>query len=110
MTQKRWETVTTARQVYCSSSTDYFVAVLLHKGMGRAQRRYHINARSFEGKKGGLIDAPKYLQKEIHCQLLESFLAGKLIIAEGTKDGGLRTSNLRYHISEYLEQLLIRGL
>lgn len=105
--KRKWDTITTAREVYCSSSTDYFVAVLLHAGLGRAQRSYHINSRSFMGKHGNsLNNTPQYIQREIHRQLRESLTAGKLIIAEGTGDGRKRTTNLRYHDPEYLAQLL----
>lgn len=110
--KRKWDRVTTADELYCSSSYDYFLDVWLWVNANsdgpRTRRRYHLNSHSFIGHHGTPLynSAPQYVQQWVREQLHEKFTAGKLTIVEGTRDGGHRTTNHRYHDPEHLVQYL----
>lgn len=106
--KRKWAKVTTADELYCSSSFDYFLDVWLWVNAdsdGPRQRRYyHLNSHSFVGSSGTPLykSTPKYVKEMIREQLHAKFTAGSLTIVEGTRDGGHRTTNHRYHDPEQL--------
>lgn len=98
-----------SRQIYISSSYDYFVEVSYKHQQRWWTRTYFITAGGLMHLSGmGWFNVPHYVMREIDSQLLELMRSGRVIYHEYDRDGNKRFTDFRYHSPETVERIMSR--
>lgn len=96
-------------EIYCSSSSDHFIAVsFTRSNRFRQQRNFWIDGGTIDGARDPVVNAPKYLITIIERHLLTLLLSGKFKVYEYTRDGDKRYDDLRYHDAEWFGHVIAR--
>lgn len=96
-----------SKEIYISSSTDYFVKVFYQYQTLRWTRSYWFAGRGLQGVNSPhVVKMPRYVIREVERQLLELLKSDRVVYHEYDRDHNKRYSDLRYHRSEIVEDMI----